>query len=116
MPSYTVRSIVRWAPRPDQEKAFIYEERITAWKADSLGDAIELAEAEVKKYAEKEGFFALDLFQAHWLFDEINLIPQGTEIFSLLRESDLEAEAYLDAFFDTGTERSTDYGSTSAKA
>jgi hypothetical protein len=30
---------------------------------------------------------------------------QGAEIFSLLRDSELEPDEYLDAFFDTGTER-----------
>jgi len=34
----------------------------------------------------------------------------GAEVFSLLRESDLEPDAYLDAFFDTGTERQTESG------
>jgi len=29
----------------------------------------------------------------------------GVEVFSLLRESDLPPEPYIDSFFDTGTER-----------
>lgn len=95
--------VIRWAPRPDQETRFLYEERITAWNTDSFEAAIDEAEKEAQEYA-KEGGEALDLFQAYWLFDEIGLIPQGTEVFSLLRESDLEASDYLDAFFDTGTE------------
>jgi hypothetical protein len=109
MPSYSVRSVILWAPRPDQTKKFIYEERITAWNAESLDAAIELAESEAKKYAEAKGFTALDFFQGYWLFDEMELIPQGAEIFSLLRESDLGGDAYLNAFFDTGGERQTDY-------
>ena len=58
--------------------------------------------------AEDKGFEALDLFQGYWLFDEIDLIPQGSELFSLLRESNLDPEPYLDAFFDTGHERQAD--------
>ena len=108
MPSYSVRSVIKWSPRPGQERKFLYEERITAWNADSLNSAIELAETEAKAYAEKEGFIALDLFQGYWLFDEVSLIPQGSEVFSLLRESDLHAEKYLDTFFDTGAERQSD--------
>ena len=107
MPSYSVRSVIRWRPRPDQSKKFIYEERITAWNAESLDAAIELAESEAKEYAEDKNFEALDLFQGYWLF-EIGLISQGAEIFSLLRESDLDGDAYLDAFFDTGSERQAD--------
>ncbi len=109
MPSYSVRSVIRWAPRPDQSKKFIYEERITAWNAESLDAAIELAESEATAYAEDRGFEALDLFQGYWLFDEIDLLPQGSEIFSLLRESDLDCDEYLDVFFDTGSERQADY-------
>jgi hypothetical protein len=114
MPSYSVRSVIRWAPRPDQSKKFIYEERITAWNAESLDAAIELAESEAKEYADDKDFEALDLFQGYWLFDEIDLIPQGSEIFSLLRESDLDNDAYLDAFFDTGSERQADYSPTTS--
>ncbi len=108
MPTYTVRTVIRWAPRPDQKKKFLYEERITAWNTDSLDAAIDEAEKEALKYAD-EGAEALDLFQGYWLFDEVNLIPQGTEVFSLLRESDLEPSEYLDAFFDTGTEHQGEY-------
>lgn len=104
MPTYTVRMVIRWARRPDQEKKFLYEERITAWNTDSLEAAIDEAEKEAHEYAE-EGSEVLDLFQGYWLFDKVNTIPQGTEVFSLLRESDLEPSDYLDSFFDTGTER-----------
>ncbi len=109
MPSYTVRSIIRWAPRQDQQKQYLYEERITAWNAISLDEALELAEAEAKTYAMDKGFVALDLFQGYWLFDEVGILPQGSEIFSLIRESNLDADPYLDAIFDTGTERQSNY-------
>lgn len=100
--------VIRWAPRSDQGKRFLYEERITAWNTDTLESAIDEAEKEAHEYAD-EGAEALDLFQCYWLFDDVNLIPQGTEVFSLLRESDLEPSAYLDAFFDTGAERQGQY-------
>jgi hypothetical protein len=116
MPSYSVRSVIRWAPRPEQEKKFIYEERITAWNAESLDAAIEFAETEAKAYAADKGFEALDLFQGYWLFDEVGLIPQGSEVFSLLRESDLDGESYLDSFFDTGHEKQADYIPTTNEA
>jgi hypothetical protein len=104
MPTYTVRTVIRWANRPNQSREFIYEERITAWNAESIDAAIDEAEQEVKEYAGEDAE-ALDLIQAYWLFDEIGLIPQGTEVFSLLRESDLAPSDYLTAFFDTGGER-----------
>ena len=110
MPAYSVRGIIRWSKREDQAKRHVYEERITAWNAPSLDEAIELAEADAKRYADQEGFEALDLFQGYWLFDSIERIDDGTEVFSLLRESDLDSAEYLDAFFDTGNEREGTYG------
>ncbi|MCU1601431.1 MAG: hypothetical protein JWO22_2140, partial [Frankiales bacterium] len=44
----------------------------------------------------------LELAQAFELFDDPG---HGAEVFSLMRTSRLEPDAYLDTFFDTGTER-----------
>lgn len=111
MPTYSVRSVIQWAPRPGQRKRFVYEERITLWNAASLEAAIDDAEAETLAYSTKEGFQSLELFQGYWLLDALKDFPQGTEVFSLLRESDLLPEAYLDAFFDVGEEHQGEYGS-----
>jgi len=98
---YSVRCIFRWLGPPT------YEERITIWQGSSLDEAIELAESEAHSYAELTGSEFLGLSQAY----EISDGPMtGAEVFSLLRESDLEPDAYLDAFFDTGTERQTESG------
>ncbi|GAA5495834.1 hypothetical protein Rhal01_02013 [Rubritalea halochordaticola] len=105
MASYTVRMVVLWPSREDQKLKYLYEERITMWQAESMDEAIELAEEEAKEYAESEGFELLDLFQAYWMFNEPLTVEQGMEVFSLLRESDLEASVYLDTFFDTHHER-----------
>jgi hypothetical protein len=44
----------------------------------------------------------LELAQAFRLFDAP---ANGAEVFSLMRSSPLESDEYLDAFFDTGSER-----------
>lgn len=108
MATYSVRCIFRWAPRADQTKRHLYEERITVWAADTLDEAIELAEAEAAEYA-SEGEEFLRLSQGFWMFEDLVLPRQGIEVFSLLRESDLEPREYLDAFFDTGLERQAEY-------
>lgn len=108
MPTYTVRMVIRWAPRSDQKKKFLYEERITIWNSESLEAAIDEAEKEVRDYAD-DGAEPLDFFQGYWMPEEIDLIQQGTEVFSLLRDSDLEPLDYLDTFFDTGAEREGEY-------
>lgn len=79
----------------------LYEERITLWQAESAEEAIELAEAEAAEFASDEDEY-LGLSQAYRLFDEPG---HGAEVFSLMRTSVMEPDAYLDSFFDTGAER-----------
>lgn len=76
-----------------------YEERVTLWQADDFAGALALAEAEAQAYEFGE---YTDLAQAFLLLDEPG---HGAEVFSLIRDSALPAHAYLDRFFDTGTER-----------
>ena len=80
----------------------LYEERVTLWEAAGFAQAIELAEQEVAVYAAAIGSTYLELAQAFEMFDPPG---NGTEVFSLLRESDLEPKQYLNRFFDTGGER-----------
>jgi hypothetical protein len=80
----------------------IYEERITLWRADTFDEAVAQAEQEAEAYAEDTGATFLRFAQAFVMSEEPG---HGAEVFSLERESDLEPDEYLDAFFDTGTER-----------
>ena len=85
-----------------------YEERVTLWRAASLDDAIERAEAEAREYAatiRDSPDTYLGFAQAYRLADEPG---DGAEVFSLVRRSDLPHDDYLDAFFDTGDEYQRD--------
>ena len=109
MPTFAVRHVIQWSPeRPDQ-KAHLYEERITAWNAESMEEALALAEQEARNYAD-DGAASLDLYQGYWLSDDVECPSSGVEVFSLLRESDLAPEDYIDRFFDTGDERQGELG------
>ncbi len=82
-----------------------YEERITLWQASSADEAIAKAEVEALEHAaaiEEAPDEYLGLAQSYALFDS----PQhaGAEVFSLIRDSRLDPESYLNAFFDTGRE------------
>jgi hypothetical protein len=80
-----------------------FEERITLWRAESFEDAIELAECESAAYAETlHEARVLDFAQAYHLFDDP---AHGAEVFSLIRDSTLDADSYLASYFETGTER-----------
>lgn len=85
-----------------------YEERITLWRAASADEAIARAEEEAEEYAagiEETPVVYLGLAQCFHLFDDPG---DGAEIFSLMRDSDLDHDDYIDSFFDTGSERASD--------
>ena len=92
----------------DEEGSATYEERITAWQTEDTGRATTWAEREALVYATPPGTQEVDrpehlgLAQAFRMFDPLQ---HGAEVFSVVRDSDLEPTAYLDAFFDTGRER-----------
>jgi hypothetical protein len=101
---FAVRCVfaVGWPPEAVGET---YEERITLWRAPSAEEAIARAEAEAVEYAaviEDGPSTYTGLAQCYRLVDEPG---DGVEVFSLMRNSTLEPAAYLDRFFDTGSER-----------
>lgn len=101
---YAVRCVfaVGWPP---EAVGNTYEERITLWHAESIDEAIERAETEAGEYAEaieESPHRYLGLAQAFHLSD----VPaDGAEVFSLMRQSNLEPDDYLTRYFDTGSER-----------
>jgi len=101
MPSFSVRCVFRWKPRADQRRKHLYEERITLWVANDIDEAIALAEKEAREYA-ADGDDYLGFCQAYALVESVE--KSGVEVFSLLRQSDLEPKEYVDAFFATGEE------------
>lgn len=94
---FGVRCIFQWR----HEACF--EERVTIWKANSFDEAIKKAEFEATEYAETNALIYLGLAQGFWMFGDT--INEGTEVFSLVRASDLSIDDYLDTFYDSGQER-----------
>ena len=104
MNSYGVRCVFEAPTESFNTKRHLYEERITVWSAESLDDALDKAVAEANAYSEKHsGYRFSGLSQGFSMFPSIE--ADGVEVFSLLRESDLELDEYLDSFFSTGDER-----------
>jgi hypothetical protein len=102
MESFSVRCIFKWSQRVDQKLKYLYEERITLWQAENIEQAIELAENEASEYSDESCEF-LGFSQAYAKFELSQ--ENGIEIFSLLRESNMEPKEYLKSFFDSGFER-----------
>jgi hypothetical protein len=88
-----------WAGKP-------FEERITLWRARSLDHAIELGEQEAEEYAGEQGFEYAGFTEAYATGE--GEIGSGTEVFSLLRDSDLAPDEYISTFFATGREHIRD--------
>jgi hypothetical protein len=103
-PWYAVRCVVRFPDRVDN-RDHVYEERITLWRADSFGTAIERAENEAREYAATLDGENVELAQAYHLAVEGADVGDGAEVFSLMRDSELGPREYVDRYFDTGAER-----------
>lgn len=84
-----------------------YEERIVIVLAADFADAIAKAEDEAAEYVDGLNAEYVGLAQPYALSDDPG---DGAEVFSLMRDSDLGPEEYLDAFFSTGDERQNDVG------
>lgn len=98
---FSVRSHYRFIGEFGQN---IYEERVVLFQAEGADDAIRQAESEAADYCDGPVCDVLPMFQSFRLFDDVG--PQG-EVYSLMRESELDPEPYIDQFFDTGTERTS---------
>lgn len=82
----------------------LYEERIVLIYASSHEGAIEKAEKEAKEYA--EGLVNVRFLEYVSGFELFDLPGENAEVYSLMRESRLKPDRYIDKFFDTGRERS----------
>ncbi len=82
-----------------------YEERVTLWHVTGFDAATAAAEQEAEEYcAALSGAEYLGLVQVYALVDATRP-GHGSEVYSLMRDSELAPEAYLDRHFDTGGER-----------
>lgn len=102
-PWYSVKCLFHHPTRKSQGEDFLYEERITLWKASSFEQAHRLAEAEAREYAaEAECIFVASTDSFH-LFDEA--ISSKTEVYSTMRGSNLQPADYRRTFCVTARDR-----------
>ena len=98
---YAVRSVFRHDAPATSEVSHTLEERIVLFLAMDGDDAIAKAEREAETYdGDSTGYF-----MSFELVDD-SPFGSGHELFSLMRDSYLTTEQYLDRFHDSGTERS----------
>jgi len=103
---FSVRCLFRTPDTDPDTDLSLYEERVTLWQAGSPEESIALAEAEAHAYTAGGSAEYVGLAQSFSLFDSP---ASGGEVFSLIRDSELAPDDYIDRFFDTGRERQKDY-------
>jgi hypothetical protein len=84
----------------------LFEERIILVRAAGFDEALARAEAEAATYAEQVACAFTGYVTVYEIAEE--QLGDGVEVFSVMRDSDLSAEDYIDRFFTTGDERSGD--------
>ena len=103
-PWYSVKCIFIHDELSGDNGEVMYEERIVVLKAGSLDEAIALGETEALEYAEGDGTVHYAGFiSAYHLFEKE--LADGAEVYSLMRLSNLNKEAFIDRYHDDGTER-----------
>jgi Domain of unknown function (DUF4288) len=79
----------------------VYEERVILVRASDQDAALERAEELSQEY-EDEACTYIGYALGFEMFDTV--LEEGTEVFSLMRTSELSPKEYLDRFYDTGAE------------
>lgn len=104
-PWYGIRLLYRHIGRTEKS----YEERILIIRAHSATEAIAQAESISEREYEDETVERLKYAMAFNVFDRDGpCLESGTEVFSLIRKSELPAELYVNRFHSTGMECSQD--------
>ncbi|MEQ8211813.1 MAG: hypothetical protein RH917_18595 [Lacipirellulaceae bacterium] len=100
-PWYGVRLIYKLSGQAEQH----YEERILVVRALDIDSAIGRAESISRQSYESETTVYVGFAQAFHIFDENGeTLPEGVEVYSLVRKSSLTTDEYLDRFYDDGNE------------
>jgi hypothetical protein len=81
----------------------VYEESVLLVKADNFDDAIASAERIVRKNCSVLSCEDSGFYNAFEITDD--KLSNGVEVYSIMRESKIEIDKYLDKFYDTGFER-----------
>ena len=102
-PWYAVRCIFSHGDDDDAGRTR-YEERIVVVLAQSIDEAIARAEVEAEEYASGLGGDTRYLGDCDAYHLAVTDIGDGSEVFSLIRRSELGPKEYVRTFFQTGQE------------
>jgi hypothetical protein len=104
---YGAKTVYRHARLADAPGASVYEERVVVVRAADFADALARAEAEAARYAAQWADAEyLGYVMVYDMTEET--IDAGCEVFSLMRETALGPDAFLDRYHDAASARATD--------
>jgi hypothetical protein len=103
-PWFAVKCLFSHPSRADDSERFLYEERITLWRARTFEEAFALAEAEAAEYARCSTCTFVRATDSFHLF--VGSPSHGSEIWSLMRGSGMEPELYAETFCATPRDHS----------
>jgi len=108
---YSAKCVFRHRAHVADLHKFVYEERVIVLRADDLNEAVRRAEDEAKQYATSLEGVEFTGFVAAYDTGE-DEITDLTEVYSILRDSDLQSDAFLDRYYDDRSERTQHFGRT----
>jgi hypothetical protein len=101
---YSAKTVCKHQTSRDGAPTKLFEERVILLQAVDFDDAIAKGEAEAHEYCRNlDGVTYIGYVIVYRLFESV--VGHGTEVFSLMRESELSNSDYLDHFYDDGKER-----------
>jgi len=109
-PWFSVRCLFSHPTRAKESDVNLYEERITLWRCGSCDEAYKLARVEAETYAKESDSILIDTTDAFHLFDEE--CGHGSEVWSNMRGSHLDAKTYTNTFCTTDKDRMHDHNPT----
>ena len=102
-PWYSVKCLFHHPTRKADGEDFLYEERVTLWRAESFEAAHRLAEEEARHYATESKCVFVASTDSFHLFEEE--ILSGAEVYSSMRGSNLQPGIYRKTFCVTDRDR-----------
>ncbi|RYD25740.1 MAG: hypothetical protein EOP87_23895 [Verrucomicrobiaceae bacterium] len=105
---YSVKCLLHHPTRAKDGDMYLYEERVTVWKATSHREAEEKARVEASTYAVEADAVLVNPTDSFCLFD--GELGEGTEVYSLMRGSNLTPDFYENTFCVTSRDRMMNNG------
>ena len=100
---YAVKCLFYHPTRKKDTEAFLYEERIKLWQANSYDEAYKKAEIEAEIYASEANAVFVTPTDSFMLFDKV--LNEGVEVYSIMRGSNLNEKTYRNTFCTTNRDR-----------